>query len=338
MRAVKKPRAAAALLWSCALAASAARAQVIRPRADMGREGNVFVARSFDAYRRLHPDGACRAQGSGERVILTGYGLFAGVPYNVSGTVVRSMADPAFWPERADLDARVPLGAAAPTSAEVAPSAKGGVAFNRTLFIDGKRYEVCLLVLDVIWDLAGAIVIHEESRFKPALVLMTGRGSGQASFEAGALNTASPAPGYDEEGRSLGTVNLPESPWLLPSYPVGFELPMTWDAAALSRASEPAVASLGYASVGQSAARPENSYLCNDISFVALNSAKNKPTSLAGGEVLLASPELPREPVVGFLHFPAVDERHPDLASYGRGIFAWGQVLAETVGRAAAPR
>jgi len=316
-----------------ALAAAPGLAQV--PKSDLGEQGNAFVAKTFDAYRRLHPGGACRASGTGKRVLVTGYGLFSGVPYNVSGTVVRSMADPAFWPQRVDLKSPPPASLAPARAALVSPSDAGGAAFNRTLFIDGERYEACFLVLDVIWDLAGAIVIHEESRFKPALVIMTGRGGGEASFEAGALNRASPYPGYDADGRPLGALNVPESPWLVADEPVGAELPMTWNARALAAAAEPEAELLGYPATGQASARPENTYLCNDISFVALHASQNRPTSFAGGRLLLASPELPERPVVGFLHFPAVDAAHPDLSAYGSGIAGWTRLLAGTIARSA---
>ena len=316
-----------------ALAAAPGSAQVPN-KSDLGEQGNAYVADTFDAYRKLHPDGACRAAGTGRRVLVTGYNLFSGVPYNVSGTVVRSMADPAFWPQRVDLDAPPPAPLAPARSAILSPSEAGAAAFNRTLFIDGARYEACFLVLDVIWDLAGAIVISEESRFKPAVVIMTGRGGGEASFEAGALNRASPFPGYDADGKPLGSINVPESPWIVADEPDGAELPMTWNARALAAAAGPAAQALGYSAQGQAGARPENTYLCNDVSFVALHASRNRPTSLAGGRLLLASPELPAPPAVGFLHFPAVDSAHPDLAAYRLGIMGWSRILAGTIARA----
>jgi hypothetical protein len=263
--------------------------------------------------------------------MVTGYGLFSGVPYNISGSVVRSMADPAFWPDQIVLGALSPASSAAPVTGIVTASDDGGVAFNRTLVIDGERYEACFLVLDVIWDLAGAVLIHEESRFKPQLILMTGRGGGIASFEAGAINRASPYPGYDADGRPLGSINVPQSEWLLPDSPVDSALPMAWNTLELAAAAEPEAESLGYSAVGQKAARPENNYLCNDISFVALHASQNKSTSLAGDKIVLDSPGLAAEPVVGFMHFPAADVAHPDLAAYGQGIFAWGKILARTI-------
>ena len=113
--------------------------------------------------------------------------------------------------------------------------------------------------------------------------------------------------------------------------PVDAELPMTWDAEKLAAKAEAAAELLGYSAVGRTAARPDNDYLCNDISFVALHASRNLTTSLAGGRLLLGSPELPQPPVVGFLHFPAADIDHPDPAAYGQGIFGWGKILARTI-------
>ncbi|MFI5360399.1 MAG: hypothetical protein ACHQ49_00395 [Elusimicrobiota bacterium] len=300
-------------------------------KSDLGEQGNIFVAKTFDAYNRLHPDGACRAQGSGKRVLVAGYGLFAGVPYNISGTVVRSMADPAFWPDHIELGGVAPAGTAAPRTGTVSSADAGAVAFNRTLLIDGERYEACFLITDVIWDLAGAILIREESLFKPRLILMTGRGTWPTSFEAGAINRASPYPGYDENGDPLGSINVPESKWILPDDPVDFTVPMAWNPEALAAASRSEIEALGYTAVGQPAARPENNYLCNDISYVALHASRNKSTSLAGGKVELNSPNLALAPVVGFMHFPPVDGSHPDPAAYGQGIFSWAKVVARTI-------
>jgi hypothetical protein len=96
------------------------------------------------------------------------------------------------------------------------------------------------------------------------------------------------------------------------------------------------VEALGYPAVGQADARRDNDYLCNDVAFVALHASANKPSSFAAGLVTLPSPALPRTPAVGFLHFPAVDSKHPDLAKYGAGVAAWARVLARTVKLAAA--
>lgn len=296
----------------------------LQPKTDLGESGNLLVAERFAAYKAAHPEGLCRPMGGGRRVIVTGFGLFSGVPYNISGAVVRSMADPSFWPAEVRLDEASP-GAAPPTAA-----AQGPAGYNRRLVIDGESFDVCFLTLDVIWDLAGAIVIDEAARFKPEAILMTGRGSSDASFEAGSINAASGLSGFDSDGRSLED-NRPRSQWLLQDYPVQHALPMTWNAAELAEANRGDIRSLGYRATGQTAARRDNDYLCNNISFVVAHAMTDKPTRLAGGKLVLPSPELSRLPVVGFLHFPAVDSLHPDLQDYGEGIFGWSKVLARTL-------
>ena len=293
-------------------------------KTDLGERGNRLVAERFAAYRAAHPQGLCRAQGAGKRAIVTGFGLFAGVPYNISGAVVRSMADPAFWPARARLSSVQPLGAR-PTTAP-----QGMAGFNRTLEIDGQTVDVCFLTLDVIWDLAGAVVIDEASRFKPNAVILTGRGNRDASFEAGSLNAAARLSGFDSDGRSLDD-NRPVADWVLAEYPPDAALPLTWNAAQLADASREDVRALGYSATGQLVARRDNDYLCNNIAFVVANAAANRTTRLAGGKLVLPAPGLEPAPVVGFLHFPAADSSHPDLARYDAGIFEWTKVLARTL-------
>ncbi|MBI3507665.1 MAG: hypothetical protein HY059_22755 [Proteobacteria bacterium] len=304
---------------------------LVERKSDLGDEGNSLVARRFETYRWTHPRGDCRAAGAGRRVLVTGFGPFSGAPYNVSGTVARSMADPAFWPDRVDLDRPAAAPSAAPTPGALSASDNGGLAASRTLVIDGQAYDVCFLTLDVLWDLAGAILIHEAAHFKPELILMTGRGNRVASFEAGALNKADRLNGYDSAGRPMGRGNLPQSDWLLEDYPVGHALAMTWDPAAAAEASRGEIAALGYLAEAQTGPRFSNDYLCNNLSFLALHAAEGRAASLADGRIKLDAPAFDARPVVGFLHFPAVDDSHPDLARYGAGIHGWARVIARTI-------
>lgn len=323
-------------LFACALLlAAAARAQVT-VQTDMGDEGNAYVANAFAAYRTAHPGGACRAAGSGKRALVTGYGLFMGSPYNISGTIVRSMADPGFWPERVETGRSGNPLRAAPTPVGLTGSDNGGAAYNRSITIDGERFEACFLTLDVVWDLAAAIIVHEESFFKPQAVIMTGRWYDTLSVEGGAFNIASRSPGYGPDGRPLPG-NTPRSEWVLPDDPVKNEIKMPWDSKALAKASDADARALGYDAVGQAGARRDNDYLCNNVSYVALHAAQHRPVTLAGGLIVLPPPELSKAPVTGFVHFPATDTKHRDLAAYGQGVYDWGRVLARTIRLASAP-
>jgi pyrrolidone-carboxylate peptidase len=319
----------AAVLLGVLILGAPVRAQVTT-QTELGDAGDDYVASAFAAYRAAHPGGACRAAGSGKRVLVTGYGQFLGAAYNVSGTVVRAMADPAFWPER--VTTGEPGRPLRPDAAPGKPAAAdhGGAAYNRTIFIDGERYEACFLVLDVVWDFAAAIIVSEESAFKPQTVVMTGRWSDSLSVEAGALNKTDAVPGYDSDGNPLDDLNRARSPWVLPDDPVGAEVAMNWDARALAKASAADAKTLGYPAVGQAKARPGNDYLCNNVSYVALRAAEHRPVSLAGGRIVLDPPEFERKPVTGFLHFPAVDSAHA-LSGYGQGVYDWGRVLARTI-------
>jgi len=156
---------------ACALLAGQARALFT----DLGEAGNAAVSSEFDAYRSAHPSGACRAEGPGKRVLLTGYGLFAGRGYNISGEVVRAMADPAFWPSDLLLAERGAFADGQPYARRLTPEqfSNGAVAHSRSLRLDGQPYQVCFLALNVAWDLAAAIL--EE----PSQADARGRGKGR---------------------------------------------------------------------------------------------------------------------------------------------------------------
>lgn len=295
---------------------------------DLGAAANARAARVFNAYRRSHPGGACPAGGGGTRLLLTGFGPFDGLSYNVSGAAVRSMADPAFWPENAPLDSVAPAPDARPDDA--APSSEEGAeAFERSLVIDGRRYDVCFLLLDVAWDSSGAIVAYEESKFRPALVLMTGVGSKVARVESSAYNTADAADADNAGAKPVSTA-------ILPSLPEGQEVPMTWDAGRLAAVVRPDVEALGWRVEAMPRGWPKGEdFICNNVSLVALNASLDLPTELAGGLIRLRSPELAQAPVVGFFHLPPVQERFLELSRAGPEIFGWDKVLARLIGEAA---
>ena len=90
------PALCAALLLAAAAMGGPPAARALET--DLGEEGNKAVSDTFAAYKTANPSGACSALGAGKRVIVTGYGLFAGRNYNISGEVVSAMADNDFWP------------------------------------------------------------------------------------------------------------------------------------------------------------------------------------------------------------------------------------------------
>ena len=91
-------------------------------KTNLGAAGNQEVLERYQAY--LAKGRGCRAEGNGKRVILSGFGLFRGVSYNISGAVVASMADAAFWPAewsvQSPKDDLEPKAFAAPSSGNLA--------------------------------------------------------------------------------------------------------------------------------------------------------------------------------------------------------------------------
>lgn len=253
---------------------------------------------------------------------------------NLAGTIARSMADERFWPASVPSLAQARPGRGRPTLGRLRSSDRGGRAFSRSLEIEGRRYDACFLILDVTWDLAAAILVHEVSAFKPELVMMLGRGGKAAHVETVAANRASRTAGHAASGDTLGDRNRPESDWILPDYPVDHRLPMRWSATAVAEAMTPHLEGLSAApAVGS---EPGGSYLCNALSFVALHATGNRPTRLAGDHVQLPSPELPSPPAVGFVHVPAFPS--PESEVFPAAVFAWSRAVAAGVSAALAGR
>jgi pyrrolidone-carboxylate peptidase len=311
-----------------------------RYETDLGENGNQFVADTFTQYQRLHPNGICSTAGIGKKIILTGFGLFAGASYNISGSVVASLANlPSVTKWR-------------PSHNLLKTEDFGGVGSTHSYYVNGIKYEVCYLVLDVIWDLASSILIYEAQKFQPDLIFMTGRGDSYASFEQGASNKASKSAGYDSNGNKLdGTVtdrigtnslnnppgmpaNIPQAPYVLPDQPVNMTMQMNWDSMALAELTKFDIKKLGYKVKGAQVADPLNDYLCNNISYVALNAANNQQTILAGGKIIFLADLFIKKPTVGFFHFPTVDKEHQKLEEYGSEINSWGKILGAVIGAA----
>jgi hypothetical protein len=293
---------------------------------DLGPRGNERVAAAFEAYKSGRQ--SCKVQDTGRRILLTGFGVFSGADYNISGVVAGSFADAKFTPEKIDLHAPFsPAGA--PDAGRVESGENGAHVINRSLFIQGQRYEICFLKLDVLWDLAAAIIIHEANRFQPEMILMTGRGADVAELEGGAFNYAMPGMGYNSDG-SLAEEVTPVS-----SNPMGDEqipilknapmrLAMSWDNKKLHTRIAPSIKKLGFETLVHADARWENSYICNNVSYAVLAATRDLPITLAGDKVLL-TPHLDRNTVVGFFHFPAAASHRP------ASVAAWIQVLATII-------
>jgi hypothetical protein len=255
---------------------------------ELGRDGNEAVAARFARYvakpRSAPPPAA------GRRVLVSGFGLFKGVSFNISGLVASALASP-------DLAA---------ADGTVREDDHGAWVRERRLDVHGVDTELCLVTLDVLWDLAAAILVHEMRRWQPELVVMLGRGHGQAIFETGALNAARAMAGFAADGASVET-NRPLTPQLTPGDP-GASLAMTWNAGAAHAAVSGRIAALGFETVVAAGARPANDYICNNVSYAALCAASPtplRPLPLAGGRIELQPGSVVSQPRIGFLHLPA---------------------------------
>lgn len=105
---------------------------------------------------------------------------------------------------------------------------------------------------------------------------------------------------------------------------------MNWESQKLALENREAIERLGYKSEAAPSARPENSYICNNLSFTVLYGTKNSVTELAGNLLPIRTEGL-TSTRVGFFHLPAVDYHHPKLESYAAGIFGWSQIVARTI-------
>jgi len=294
---------------------------------DLGPAGNAAISRVFSSYQRQGRH--CEDVGShGRRILISGFGRFSGAAFNISGAVIRSMADPGFWPSEFDSRSTTAAAGAAPQAGHLSAHDHGGWTAQRTLTIDGEIFEVCFVLVDVLWDLSAAIILHEAERFRPDLILMTGRGaqSHSATIEAGALNVASAQAGFAADGQVLAN-NSPLSRWVLPIPETGEtpppEIAMTWDGAALADGLSPLMAAMpgGFQVTAAHAARPENTYICNNVSYVVLNALQGFPVTLAG-DLLRLTPQL-QESRAGFFHYPM---QTPLSAA---SVFGWATVLAK---------
>lgn len=299
------------------------------PFTNLGSSGNAAVRAQFEAYNSRFPGGACAGISHLQnRVILTGFGLFAGVDYNISGLVVSSIMESSFTPQSLSLSSAFRPGSA---PANRRPRSGVGVhAATRVLNIDGTEVGVCGLILDVKWDLAGAIVVREMRAVQPQIVVMSGRGTDKVIFEGGAVNSAVSSSGFDSNGTALSggrSSNVPQSDWVLDNLEED-TLRMTWQRNAFSSRVNSIARGLGYDTQYPRSARSENNYICNNISLIAAAAAEGYPTSLAGGEVYQEG-LYSGNTAVGFLHFPIVDTEISEsrLSGERNKIAEWARLM-----------
>lgn len=299
-------------------------------KTDLGSSGNLIVARDFSEYQRK--DGGCIApiQSQVKRVMVTGFGLFQGADYNISGSVAEAMATPQIWSGIVDRGTSRSPRPAETQFASVTSSqeAFGGKTSIRRISVNGHLFDVCFLKLDVRWDLAAAIIIYESGRFFPDMIVMSGRGADSlAHFETGALNTVMQFNGFAGNGDPLGDQNVPVEAGIpiLPSHPPVQGAPhkvwMTWNNLKLRTAVTSKIAALGFGTTSETDARQSNIYICNNVSYAVLSALKGEVIELAGQQIRLQLAPTPRVPA-GFFHYPISASNTAD------SLRNWSDVLA----------
>lgn len=290
-------------------------------KTDLGAVGNALVARDFHAYQAKPTEQHCHAQGDGKHVIVTGFGLFSGASYNISGVVVESMSDPRIWSGRVVNNVSLPVEGeptVTPADGVLERGQYGGRVVNREISVDGRAFQVCFIHVDVRWDIAGAIIAHEMNVFKPEMVIMSGRGGKSRGLflEGGAINNALLGSGYAGDGRELGEANIPvnATPYLdapiLADKPSGDattadKVRMTWDNRMLGNLMADIVQPLDWLVTSVPDARADNDYICNNVSYIALNAAKGEQLKLGGEEIQVKLDVPLLNAKIGFLHYPS---------------------------------
>lgn len=317
-------------------------------KTDLG-PGNAEVVANVEAYRAKAAAAHCAKKGE-RRIIITGFGLFSGADYNISGVVASSLAKEDFWPDEADLEQdKSTAGGVSLGSLQSGDSGARAVQRTLTFRADGgktvRTYEICFMLLDVLWDEASAEIIAEAERFQPQLIIMSGRGGDDhAIFEGGAINKTYNLSGYGASG-DPDTINKPVKGYLLPenltnlpqeelqtisaeiaqSYVVPDEIKMTWNNVAMRAAAMPEIAKIGFDVKAEPKARSTNSYICNNTSYIVLNALAGLKILPLAGEKLVLRPDVPPGTKAGFFHYPYSATNDPDK------VYGWGKALARAI-------
>jgi len=301
-------------------------------KTDLGSAGNSEAKKRYDTYlntRQLESSG-CLATGTGlPRVIISGFGLFSGVTSNISGAVTNTMADERYFSGTSseEGDSNVVEGMVAGRIAGSDSSVKTVV---RTITYNDVKFEACFLTLDVIWDLAAAIIINEARSFDPDLIVMSGLdGSSQktVTVEGGAINNAVAYHSFDSNGNVLEVEPVTDRGPILPIDRNGVEpiLPMTWNSSRIGTKITDKVSELNssYSVRIPGTARDGNDYICNNVSYSVLAAMKGVAIDLAGGEITF--PSRKQKARAGFFHYPASSK------NVAAEVAQWADIIAELV-------
>ncbi|MDA9951175.1 hypothetical protein N9D31_01245 [Oligoflexaceae bacterium] len=263
--------------------AAAAQASDGQAKTDLG-PGNAYVGIRFANFQNQAQHCKIRSNNT-KRIILTGFGAFQGRD-NFSGELVRFMA-----------------GASKRSPRPRQPNTFGAEIYQRLIEIEGEEFDVCFLRLDVLWDLAGAIVTEEMNRFRPEGVFMTGVGnSSQMTIEAGGSNRVQLLNGYSHFGSVLhGNVPTSSAGRILDFGPD--TVTFSWDRQNIAAHIRDSEAGLGVDIATPFEPRSANGYICNNSAYIVASAVNGFAITLAGERIQL-SYHHDRNIPMGFLHLP----------------------------------
>ena len=255
-------------------------------KTNLGDDGNSFVLEQHRKF--LGSAQTCSPIDEDNfRVVVQGFSLFTGVKMNISGAVVDTLGG-------LPVDQRSLL----------LPTNFGSRVSQTIIEIAGKKVELCLVVSEVLWDLAAANLIAVVNNFKPDFVLMSGLGGNKAILETGARNQSSSMAGYSYDGSYSGSLNRPRSRRVDRRYKSKKIIPATWNFESIQSAISPMISDLGHDLILGKEGRKDNNYICNNIHYSLLQSSTEGDVELAGG-LLRPLMTLEGAPAMGFFHYPS---------------------------------
>ncbi len=277
-------------------------------KTDLRENGNSYVLEQNRRFIESLESCTPREDGS-YRVIVQGFSLFSKLKMNISGAVVDTLAG-------------LPL----EERSLISPKHNGTRVTQKTIEIAGKKIELCLVVSEVLWDLAAANLIAIANEFKPDFILLSGKGSTRAVIETGGRNKSGSGSGYLGNGTNAGPLNRPRSRRIDPRYKSSKVIKSSWHYEKILKASRPFIEALDHKVELGDEGRAENNYICNNIHYALLQSATEGNIELAGG---LLRPSMMQEeiPAIGFFHYPS----NTLNSDPGTELSSWSLVIKEII-------
>lgn len=223
------------------------------------------------------------------RVLVSGFSLFQGLRWNISGIVARQLARPSEDPIE---------GFNRWMNEMSGPPEVGDRVFER----QDLDYHLVSVVLETCWQNALQDLVAVAEHYQPHLILMLGRGNDPIKwiFESAAANLRSDSPGFDFFGNqrlSPQTLELDRAPTVRHQWkPSEFlssqsDFPFEWEA--------------------PGSHREENIYICNHLAYGMTDwmDFQNRKARKTNGKSQARLGE------VGFLHLPAFEGEKTPLST-----------------------